>query len=286
MVGKNRSFHNPEYAKRKRKRIIWRIIFGFVIILAFISGFAGLTHWSKLSIDTVTVDGTVILSPSEIKTKSFNFISGNYLYIFGKANALFYPKKELTDFLTKLYPRIKDVQISLADYHTISIILSEREPTALWCDTTPAEIASSTDPTIAPNCYFLDKTGFVFSPSPDFSGDAYFKYYGLLPYESAIGSSFLSSSDKFIQLSAFVTSIKALNITPLYIVAKNQDEFVMYIYGGGQIIFDDKEPLVQTSEHLQLLLQKANLVPQKNGELFVDYIDLRYGNKLYYKVRQ
>jgi hypothetical protein len=139
---------------------------------------------------------------------------------------------------------------------------------------------------MTPQCYFLDDTGFVYSESPDFSGDAYFKYYGLVPPTSPIGSSYLSSSNTFTQLSNFVSAVKALNITPLYIVATTQDDFTMYIYGGGQIIFDDKEPLDTTAQHLQLLLQKANLVPKQNGELLVDYIDLRYGNKLYYKVRQ
>lgn len=281
----NRSFHNPEYAKKKRKRAILRIVWFFVLTVILVGGFALLTHYKKTTIDNIVVNGAVLLSPEEIKSKTLDYISGNYYYIFGKSNALLYPKKNLTEYLIKQYPRIKNIEIGLSDYHTIEIDLSEREPVALWCDTAPSEISTTTDPNLVPNCYFLDQSGFVFSPSPDFSGDAYFKYYGLLPYESAIGSSFLSSSDKFGELSKFASAVKALNITPLYIVAKNQDEFVMYIYGGGQILFDDKEPLSKAATNLQLLLQKANLVPQKNGELFVEYIDLRYGNKLYYKVR-
>ena len=231
------------------------------------------------------MDGAVILSASEIESKSLDFVSGNYYYIFGKSNALLYPKNELQFFLLNQYPRIKDVRISLSDHQTIHIELSEREPIALWCNNTKAEIASSTDPNLAPSCYFLDKNGFVFSQSPYFSGDAYFKYYGLVPFESPIGSSYLSSSDTFTELSSFVSSVKDLKITPLYIIAQNQHEFTMYIYGGGRIIFDDNVPLTKTADNLQLLLQTANLVPQKDGELLVDYIDLRYGNKLYYKFR-
>jgi len=106
-----------------------------------------------------------------------------------------------------------------------------------------------------------------------------------LPFGSPIGSSYLSSSDKFVQLSNFVSAVKALNITPLYIVATGDHDFTMYIYGGGTIIFDDKTPLADTSRNLQLLLQRASLIPKENGELMVEYIDLRYGNKLYYKVK-
>ncbi len=200
-------------------------------------------------------------------------------------NALLYPKSELVSMLQKEYPRIKSIDVGIADYHTLAITLSERQPSALWCDSAPTIIASSTDPGTAPHCYFLDDTGFVYSESPDFSGDAYFKYYGLVPFDSAIGSSYLSSPSTFVELSKFVSAVKALKITPLYIVATSQDDFTMYIYGGGKIIFDDKTPLSDTTHNLQLLLQSAKLIPQQNGELLVDYIDLRFGNKLYYKVK-
>jgi hypothetical protein len=142
------------------------------------------------------------------------------------------------------------------------------------------------DSSVIPHCYFIDTTGYVFSGAPDFSGDVYFKYYGLVPSESVVGSSYLASSDTFSQLNDFVNAVKALHITPLYIVAEDQNNFTLYIYGGGKIIFDNHDPFSKTAEHLQILLQTENLVPQKNGELLVDYIDLRYGNKLYYKVRK
>lgn len=255
-------------------------------VLVFFAGLAGLTHWSQVSIRAVTVEGTYIVSPDEVKTKAFEIISENYLYIFSRKNAVLYPRTQLIDELKKTFPRIKDLQVNISDYHTLNIQITERQPKALWCNNPPIQNASSTNASVVSDCYFLDATGFVYSESPDFSGDAYFKYYGLVPFESPIGSSYLSSSDTFTQLSSFVTEVKTLNITPLYIVATSQDDFTMYIYGGGKIIFDDKESLVTTAEHLRLLLQTANLVPLQNGELQVEYIDLRYGNKLYYKVRQ
>ncbi len=285
MIQKSQTYHNPDYLEKKKKRLIQHVSFWCVVLVILIAGFAGLTHWSKVSIDMVQVTGTVILSPDQIKQSVSQYISGNYIYVLSKKNALLYPRKGLTIFLQQQFPRIQTVSVSLVNYHTIGVTVTERQPSALWCNLSPEQIASSTDPTIAPQCYFLDKTGFVFSQAPDFSGDAYFKYYGLVPFESAIGSSYLSSSDTFGQLSQFVEAVKALNITPLYIVATTQDDFEMYLYGGGYIIFDAKSPLAETASNLQKLLQTANLVPEKDGELLVDYIDLRYGNKVYYKVR-
>ena len=285
MIGTRKNFHNPEYEQRKRKVFFMRIYVALFSVICVVSLCAGITYWSKISIDTVTVRGTYLISSSEVVRTVNEALDQKYAYIFYRKNALLYPKQDVLRQLALKFPRIETVSVKLSDYHTILVTITERQPKALWCDMSPDMIAVSDGPTLSPHCYFLDKTGYVYSESPDFSGDAYFKYFGLVPFQSAIGASYLSSSTKFVELSNFVDTVKKLKITPLYIVATSQDDFTMYIYGGGKIFFDDKESLVKTGEHLQLLLQTANLVPQEKGELLVEYIDLRYGNKLYYKVK-
>ena len=285
-----RSFHNPEYIRehkeKKRKQLLLRVSVVLGILVILIGGFAGLTQWKKLQIDMITVSGTTILSPQDIQNTTRQFISGNYFFIFAKNNALLYPRKGLQSFLVTQFPRINTITIGLQSYHTVNITLSERQPFALWCGSAPTldDQSASSTPTLSSDCYFLDSTGFVFDRAPEFSGDAYFRYYGLVPYASAIGSTYLSEPGEFAQISKFETQVKSLNITPLYIVAIDDHDFELHLYGGGKIIFNDTD-LAHTSDRLQLLLQKANLIPQKDGELLVQYIDLRFGDKVYYKVR-
>ena len=256
----------------------------FILFGIMVGGLAGLTHWGKIMIQRTYVYGTVILNPDDIRSAARDIMSGHDAFIFSQNNAALYPHDLMDKKLPIEFPRIKSISIGLSTWDTLEIDISERQPVALWCDNEPD--ASTTPIGSVSNCYFLDRTGFVFAHAPDFSGDAYFKYYGLLPYTSPIGANYLSSADTFGQLASFVTMVKALNVTPLYIVATDQHDFDMYVYGGGKITFDDKTPLADTAHNLQVLLQTHGLVPQKNGELLVDYIDLRFGNKVYYKVRQ
>jgi cell division septal protein FtsQ len=285
MVSQNRNFHNPEYKARKRKVLVRRIVLMFILICILVGGLAGVTHWRKVMIQRTYVYGTVIINPDDVRAAARMLMSGNDIGIFAKNNAVLYPHTLIQKQLSIEFPRIKTISVGLSSWDTLEIDLSERQPVALWCDNPPSTGTSTPTVLTVSNCYFLDQSGFVFAHAPDFSGDAYFKYYGLLPYASPIGQSYLASLGTFSELSSFVDMVKALNVTPLYIVATDQDDFTLYTYGGGQIIFDDTTPLADTAHNLQVLLQTPNLIPQKNGELLVDYIDLRFGNKLYYKVR-
>src|SRR5690242_12158894 len=109
----------------------------------------------------MSVEGTSILSPEDVRAAAREIISGNYFYIFAKNNALLYPRVQLEQKLSQQFPRIKDISVSLSGYQTIAIQLSERGPFALWCDTPLESTASAvsnatTTPsgTLAAKCYF------------------------------------------------------------------------------------------------------------------------------------
>ncbi len=57
-----------------------------------------------------------------------------------------------------------------------------------------------------------------------------------------------------------------------------------FIAGGGEIWFDTIKPLPSVSENLQALLSNPPFSTYK-GNLPIQYIDLRFGNKLFYKLK-
>jgi len=273
-----RDIRGAEYVKQKRKTLQIRLGVFFAVLLVL----GGLSVWlsglKSIQIDTVTISGATVLPALTLEKSVREVLLGKYLRLFPKANIFLYKKKEIEKKLLTDFPRIQSVGIKTLDNHILSVTIVEREPFALWCDTLPLEGRVS-------QCYFLDSDGFVFDHAPQFSGNAYFKYYGFLPYEAPIGSYYLSSTIRFHELSSFVENAQKLDITPLYMTVQDTDSFDLYVFGGGKILLDTRESLAKVFERFSALLKTPNLVPRKGGELLVDYIDLRFGNKMFFKAR-
>jgi hypothetical protein len=274
-----RDIRSAEYNKQKRK-VLW-IKLGIIFTLFLALG--GLLIWlsglKSIQIDTITISGATVLGSESLEGQIRRELVGKYLWAFPKTNVFLYPHARIEKSLLETFPRIKTVSLNTLDNHILSVSIVERQPFALWCDTPPTE-------SLVSQCYFLDYDGFVFDHAPQFSGSAYFKYYGFLPFEAPIGSYYLSSTTGFHELSEFVESTERLGITPLYMSAVDADSFELFVFGGGKILLDTRESLSKVFDRFSALLKTPNLVPKQGGELLIEYIDLRFGNKMFFKPRE
>jgi cell division septal protein FtsQ len=269
--------HHEEYLRKKRRKKIIKILavfFSFVFLVAIVSF---LSYRQKFRVKEVNLTGGVLITEEDVERESVEFISGSYFWLFPKDNSFILGKKGLENHLKEKFKRIDTIIVSLEGFNSLKVEISERKHFAIWCK----EDSSGSEE----RCYFIDKNSTVFAKSPNFSGDAYFKYYGLIESSDPIGLEYIASPEVFSQISDFVDDVKSTSIKPLHITAKNKEEFVMDIFGGGKILFDTKESLKTVFDKLNLLLETPELSKFDRKELPVEYIDLRFGNKLYYKLR-
>jgi hypothetical protein len=257
-----------------------RIIVGIRLILVF--GVCGLctftaswlSYRESLSVHTIHVEGDQVVDSQKVSDLVTKTLEVPYVGLISKKNIFLVPRVQIQQIILSTFPRIKEVVVSV-EKDVVIVRIKERIPEGLWCNTLPD--ASST-----PACYFLDGDGFVFDHAPDFSGNAYFKYYGRVPFDAPIGSYYISSTTQFKELQAFVTEAKKLSISPLYIYSSDPKTFELYVYGGAKIIVD-LDSINQASQRLGILLRSNNIIPRDGQSLNVEYIDLRFGNKLFYK---
>lgn len=273
-----RDIRSAEHAKQKRKALYVRLGVLSALFLILLGVSVWVSRLQSIRIDTVVINGATVLPVETLEQYTRDMLVGNYAWLFPKANVFLYPREKIQKGLEEKFPRIHTIKTQTLDNHILAVTIVEREPFALWCDTPPTDSQIS-------QCYFLDTDGFVFDHAPQFSGNAYFKYYGLLPFEAPIGSYYLSSTTRFHELSNFIAEAKKLDITPLYISAKDTENFELSVFGGGKILLDTRESFVKIAERLSALLKTPNLVPRNGNELLVEYIDLRFGNKMFFKAR-
>ena len=280
--------------KRKRKIIKYSIIFGVIVFIISIASF--ISHRASIRISEVELVGGVLVTQEEVGKFALEYMNGSYAFLFPENNSFWYPRKALATFLKEKFKRIDSINLNLKNFRVLRVKITEREPLAIWClglptissdrsplnNKTQASSSESRIISIEKQCYFIDDNGTIFAIAPEFSGDAYFKYFGLITEENPIGSQYMASSTKFVEITQFVDSLRKLNLHPLFMYAKENHEFTVIMNGGSEIFFDTKKPLAQVLENLETLLSTS---PFTKGLSNVSYIDLRYGNKLFYKLR-
>jgi cell division septal protein FtsQ len=259
-------FQQKKQKARRRRRVIYAILFFILfIIVVFVS------RLENLRIGTVSVNGSNVISQDLVIAVAKDQISGHYLWLVPKDNALFYPKGALRKMLFRKFPRFSSVALSLEGTEALEISVIEREPFALFCTGD-----SNT-------CYFLDETGFIFDFAPNFSEGVYFVYQREELSGDPLSQEFLPESE-FRQLSRFVSSLPDMGLEPLSLTM-SQSEIELSVRGGIKVLWLRESDIERTLSNLESFLMSPTI---KGDESFLERVavlDLRTEDKVFYSFK-
>ena len=208
-------------------------------------------------------------------------MNGTYLLVVPKKSIFFYPRakirRDILDELTRIY----DVNIKREGFNAIAVDIKERIPFSLWCG---KEIEVSEND--SNKCYFMDKESFIFAESPDFTGNVFFKYFGIPEIGSSSsdprGAQFMDEGS-FNGMRLFIDSFEDIDLTPIALIVRNVDrDSELILEDGGKIIFGREDKLSVVFDNLKSIIESDAFESDKDKKL--DYIELRFGNKAYYKI--
>lgn len=248
------------------------LVFGVLVLFFLFSLWFANTAW--LRITRVSVSGENVIPQTSIETVANDVIASKYLGLYSKANILLYPKSKILRELHTLYPTLQTADIHASDFHTIAITVTERTPHALWCSASSA------------TCVLLDDDGLAYANAPDYSGAVYEKYYGALP-DGPLPKQFLTPAE-FRSLSALIDAF-AKKVAPDTIttieVDENKDVHVSIAgeTGGYKILFALGDNSGSVFERFTIALTAGPFTTHKLSDF--EYIDLRFGTKVYYKLK-
>jgi len=259
--------------RRKRLLIIAGIIFGILVVLFLLSLWFSNTAWLKIA--SVSVSGENVVPASSIEAVVTDNISGRYFGMFSRANIFFYPKDKIENDLHTLYPTLGDTNIHALDLHTLSVTVVERTPYALWCGNGAA--------TSSGGCVLLDEKGLAYAYAPEFSGHVYEMYIGALP-EGPLPKQFLTPTS-FHSLSALVETFSkkiAPDVIVKVVIDENNDVHLVSS-GGYEIKFSLADETGAVFQRFTLTLTADPFTTHPLSDF--EYIDLRFGDKVYYKLK-
>jgi len=257
--------------KIKRKRLIKNFFLSLFIIIAIFSLLIAFLNLPYFKIKKISLTGNKFIETGQVMDEVNSFLSQKKFFFLPEDNIIFASKEELAQRIFKKFPRIKNLSIKKSIFNGLSIEIEERQQEALLCNNkNPSQ------------CAFIDKDGYVFESSPYFSDNLYLKFFDNRNSSSDLSSlGFqLLSADQFKKLIEFKNDLSQEKINILKISLEDEGVYRLSTDAGWLILINEKNDPQKTFDNLKLVLEKIG--DKKN---ILDYIDLRFGNKVYYKFR-
>lgn len=281
-MNKNSVLNSPkfqEYKKQKRQVLRKKILIWFFIGIIFITGLVFVSRIKKINIDMsqITISGNKIVETNDIQKIVETELSGRYFFLFQKSNSFIYPEKKIKNELLTKFKRLSTVSIYTTDTRVIHIDVTERGGEYLWCGIEYPNLENQ-------KCFFLDNQGYIFDEAPSFSDGVYFKFYG---GESTIGLGNYFLKDVFPDIVSFKDMVEKMDLKIISFYQSPDGDMNMYLTSGAKIFFKKDSDFEKLAENLQALLATepfhTDFIKKYNTLL---YIDLRFGNKVYYKFHE
>ncbi|OGF52283.1 hypothetical protein A3I27_01985 [Candidatus Giovannonibacteria bacterium RIFCSPLOWO2_02_FULL_43_11b] len=255
--------------RRRKKDIFTKILFG-ICVLGIVSAIATfLFYIPALRVSNIIISGLDKNNAKELHTELFEILGGRKWLIVPKNHILFLPKKNIEEFLSGKYG-FRDFAVAKKFPSTIDISITERKTWAVWCREN------------GNNCLLLDKEGLAFERSVIFFGSSILKIMDARE-EDFLGKNILPPEkfNRILQMTEDAPKIIQGDIESIYI-KKSGETYYLYPKSGIYFIIDAETDVERALENLTLALKSGKIKAKADT---LEYIDLRFPDKVFYKFK-
>ena len=252
------------------KAVVWGIIFAAI--------FAGVVAFFRIpyfQVEKIEINGNSLVDGDDLTDAIKVKMEGRYLWLFPKTNIFLIPKDKILAELPEEFKRIKKISLDKKYFGAIAVKIEERNNAVLYCE--------------KEDCAYADENGFVFEKAPYFSGAVFLKLIeqrnsdngeNAKTIDEYLGTNLIAENE-FKKILEFAGLINKTGGGVSEVILKKESIYEFYMNEGWKIILNDKnEP---QSAYLNLITALDANIKDKRPKL--DYIDLRLGNKIYFKYK-
>lgn len=266
---------NSEVRREQRTKVFFVGI--LLLIILIVSGIAFLRK-QEFQITDITITDTRSLDPNQVKTIAQEYLQGNYALIIPKTNMLLFSKRGMKYFLLDRIPSLESVTIDFTTRNALTITVQEKKPQFVWCD--------------AIVCYFIDSTGIIYKEAPIFSDGAFITFSGgdmitgdPLKQRFVSESAFMNITQILEFLQKYPVHILGVRYTETDDIEIRVDQIRdMMVNAQAKILISPMMSGESIGDALDLILSdKAFSGQVKTNGSRLEYLDLRFAGKIYYK---
>ncbi len=262
--------------KRRKKRMI-RVSIRVVLLLLLIYSLSLLSKIDFFQVQNIVISGNIHMQTEEIQEMVHEELKSTYLGLFPRRNVFFYPKQRIIKDILEKYPIVKGVQVYTESFNILNIRIEEREQVAGWCSVI--------------ECYKLDSTAFIYAAmsNEEQANTSFITFEGL---EDKVGTQpvgvYLLDEHIFEEILNVASQMSTISLPVEKIEFRSKDEVYFWIKGSDasestqrrRIIFSTEKEYQESFNNLKAALASKVFATSTQFE----YIDTRFGNKVFYRL--
>lgn len=247
-------------------------IFAFFVFLTSLIVYY-LLFSSNFKVKKIEINGLDAISENEVRIKLTEIFKSDKSPLQNYANYFMFPSEQLSAALRDEFPEIADLIIDKVYPSILRLTIIKRTREGIWC--------SRKDETAQSECFYLDKEGVIFAIAPRSYGATVFLIMDERNTDYGLGKKVLDKND-VIKFKNFLTIVSG----NFHFFLR---EFLIKDNGNLEIITSEYWKIFP-SESMDITRQFSNLkyvldekIKEKRGNL--EYVDLRLGNRIYYRMK-
>lgn len=265
---KKKKYRSNKLVERKARIVKIRLIIGVIFVAILFAGSIFFLNHKSMHIENILVEGQKNVQKEKVESIIRDSLEGRYLWMYSRSNIFFYPRRVIKDNLFEEFYSIENIDLSFVNNHTVRVEISEFSPIAMWCSEEK-------------ECYFINDQGLIFVKEPLIHTNQFIKYFGGIDGDP-LGQIFISYK-YFRDLQDFVKLLRRLEIEVSSIEVEKDEVFNVITKTGAKIIIDSEDSVLNMFDNLQTVMNRDAINKAQFGN--IEYIDLRFGNRVFYKLK-
>ena len=245
----------------RKNKIILLLVLGVLGGVGYLLLFSS---WAR--VQAIYVEGARVVSSEQIERVVREEMAVKALGFLPHNTGILFPKEQVLASLQESFPRIKNVYLAESFPKEVTVHITEREVEGMWCNDAL--------------CAFFDDTGTIFENAPKKTrGFLLFQVVDERPQAKTptLGTEVLDE-ELFSFLSFLREGIALRELAALRYRIVSEEEVRVEFRGGWEAFFArEQNPVYQVEVLNRVLTQEI-----EDDILFLDYVDLRVKNKVFY----
>lgn len=284
------------YVARRRLRGLYAAL-GCMVFAALLAGMIAALRHPRARLSEIAVSGLEAISEQSVRDAVARELAGSYAFVIPRGSFFLTRPRTLAAMLERAIPRIKTAAVVKEFPDTLRVSVLERSPWGIMCqEAIRSEVGGrrsetgtgsenpplSTLHSLPSVCVYIDETGFAFEPAPHSSGSLVIKVRSDGP-PPAVGAHAVEPGlmERFRFLGGETERVAGTRVVEYRLLSGVPSEIRTLTEEGFEVIFRRDDDFENVFRVLDRVLRHE--IREKRPRL--EYIDLRFGNKVFYKLR-